>query len=156
MAKTGVAVHADVTPGISYLTALAAIQMLKEASCLDLTDDDFDFLTSKKLWLPGDRSRARRCVEATVYGALDFLGFPRFPAPAEFIAGAICYYVSPVNMQIACAVMDGCEFSENVINGIERTISASELFAHVLRIKAGYTGDLVSAGHLAVMSLRGK
>src|SRR5262245_64754050 len=26
-----------------------------------------------------DRSRARRCVEACVYGTLDFVGYPRFP-----------------------------------------------------------------------------
>src|SRR5690348_18200120 len=29
------------------------------------------------------RSRARRCVEACVYGTLDFVGYPRFPAPVE-------------------------------------------------------------------------
>src|SRR5439155_17593110 len=43
-------------------------------------------------------SRARRCVEACVYGTLDFVGYPRFPAPVEFIAAVIAYYVHPVNM----------------------------------------------------------
>src|SRR4051812_49597400 len=37
----------------------------------DLTEDDFDFLTSNKVWIATDRSRARRCVEACVYGTLD-------------------------------------------------------------------------------------
>src|SRR5207245_11738152 len=46
-----------------------------------------------------DRSRARRCVEACVYGTLDFVGYPRFPAPVEFIAAVIAYYVHPVNIQ---------------------------------------------------------
>src|SRR5438552_9837637 len=32
---------------------------------------DFDFLTSNKVWIATDRSRARRCVEACVYGTLD-------------------------------------------------------------------------------------
>src|SRR5690606_23406177 len=32
---------------------------------------------------------ARRCVEACVYGTLDFVGYPRFPAPVEFIAAVI-------------------------------------------------------------------
>src|SRR2546428_13441227 len=50
---------------------------------LDLTEDDFDFLTSNKVWIATDRSRARRCVEACVYGTLDFVGYPRFPAPVE-------------------------------------------------------------------------
>src|SRR5262249_51939232 len=30
-----------------------------------------DFLTSNKVWIATDRSRARRCVEACVYGTLD-------------------------------------------------------------------------------------
>src|SRR5205807_8856359 len=57
-------------------------------------EDDFDFLTSNKVWIATDRSRARRCVEACVYGTLDFVGYPRFPAPVEFIAAVIAYYRS--------------------------------------------------------------
>src|SRR5260370_4774262 len=74
---------------------------------LDLTEDDFDFLTSNKVWIATDRSRARRCVEACVYGTLDFVGYPRFPAPVEFIAAVIAYYVHPVNIQTACLIMEG-------------------------------------------------
>src|SRR5262245_65464701 len=54
---------------------------------------------SLKVWIATDRSRARRCVEACVYGTLDFVGYPRFPAPVEFIAAVIAYYVHPVNIQ---------------------------------------------------------
>src|SRR5690349_22366147 len=43
----------------------------------------------------------RSCVEACVYGTLDFVGYPRFPAPVEFIAAVIAYYVHPVNIQTA-------------------------------------------------------
>src|SRR5207244_11282627 len=75
-----------------------------------LTEDDFDFLTSNKVWIATDRSRARRCVEACVYGTLDFVGYPRFPAPVEFIAAVIAYYVHPVNIQTACLIMEGAEF----------------------------------------------
>src|SRR5207302_11184271 len=80
--------------------------------------DDFDFLTSNKVWIATDRSRARRCVEACVYGTLDFVGYPRFPAPVEFIAAVIAYYVHPVNIQTACLIMEGAEFTENIINGV--------------------------------------
>src|SRR5205807_10422126 len=80
-----------------------------------LTEDDFDFLTSNKVWIATDRSRARRCVEACVYGTLDFVGYPRFPAPVEFIAAVIAYYVHPVNIQTACLIMEGAEFTENII-----------------------------------------
>src|SRR5207302_456599 len=49
-----------------------------------------------------------------VYGTLDFVGYPRFPAPVEFIAAVIAYYVHPVNIQTACLIMEGAEFTENI------------------------------------------
>src|SRR5437667_5813423 len=92
------------------------------SAVLDLTEDDFDFLTSNKVWIATDRSRARRCVEACVYGTLDFVGYPRFPAPVEFIAAVIAYYVHPVNIQTACLIMEGAELTENMINGAETRV----------------------------------
>src|SRR5436853_2966780 len=71
---------------VRFQTALASIKLIQASAVLDLTKDDFDFLTSNKVWIATDRSRARRCVEACVYGTLDFVGYPRFPAPVEFIA----------------------------------------------------------------------
>src|SRR5207302_7483808 len=83
-------------------------------------------LFRSKVWIATDRSRARRCVEACVYGTLDFVGYPRFPAPVEFIAAVIAYYVHPVNIQTACLIMEGAEFTENIINGVERPVKAAE------------------------------
>src|SRR5207253_5318194 len=80
---------------VRFQTALASIKLIQASAVLDLTEDDFDFLTSNKVWIATDRSRARRCVEACVYGTLDFVGYPRFPAPVEFIAAVIAYYVHP-------------------------------------------------------------
>src|SRR5207245_6661358 len=71
---------------------------------------------------------------ACVYGTLDFVGYPRFPAPVEFIAAVIAYYVHPVNIQTACLIMEGAEFTENIINGVERPVKAAELFAFTLRV----------------------
>src|SRR3989440_406726 len=84
---------------VRFQTALASIKLIQASAVLDLTEDDFDFLTSNKVWIATDRSRARRCVEACVYGTLDFVGYPRFPAPVEFIAAVIAYYVHPVNIR---------------------------------------------------------
>src|SRR5207244_10035352 len=84
---------------------------------------------SNKVWIATDRSRARRCVEACVYGTLDFVGYPRFPAPVEFIAAVIAYYVHPVNIQTACLIMEGAEFTENIINGVERPVRSEERFS---------------------------
>src|SRR5262249_56520822 len=61
-------------------TTLFRSKLIQASAVLDLTEDDFDFLTSNKVWIATDRSRARRCVEACVYGTLDFVGYPRFPA----------------------------------------------------------------------------
>src|SRR5262249_15157584 len=69
----------------------------------------------------------------------DFVGYPRFPAPVEFIAAVIAYYVHPVNIQTACLIMEGAEFTENIINGVERPVKAAELFAFTLRVRAGNT-----------------
>src|SRR5690606_41569719 len=97
---------------------------------------------------------SRRCVEACVYGTLDFVGYPRFPAPVEFIAAVIAYYVHPVNIQTACLIMEGAEFTENIINGFERPVKASELFAFTLRVRAGNTDVLTDAEENVRQKLR--
>src|SRR5438552_5979137 len=53
---------------VRFQTALASIKLIQASAVLDLTEDDFDFLTSNKVWIATDRSRARRCVEACGYG----------------------------------------------------------------------------------------
>src|SRR5216683_3909425 len=52
---------------VRFQTALASIKLIQASAVLDLTEDDFDFLTSNKVWIATDRSLARRCVEACVY-----------------------------------------------------------------------------------------
>lgn len=135
----------------SYLTAVASLKLVNDSSVLDITEDDYAFLTTNRPWVSTERSRARRCVEATVYGALDLLGYPRFPAPAEFVAAAIAYYVHPVNIQTACLIMEGAEFSENIINGVEEPLKAQVIFAHVLRLRAGMK-DLIDAKEFRVLN----
>jgi len=139
---------------VRFQTALASIKLIQASAVLDLTEDDFDFLTSNKVWIATDRSRARRCVEACVYGTLDFVGYPRFSAPVEFIAAVIAYYVHPVNIQTACLIMEGAEFTENIINGVERPVKAAELFAFTLRVRAGNTDVLTDAEENVRQKLR--
>src|SRR5260363_402911 len=109
---------------VSFQTALASIKLIQASAVLDLTEDDFDFLTSIKVWIATDRSRARRCVEACVYGTLDFVGYPRFPASVEFI------------------------------DGVERPVKAAELFAFTLRVRAGNTDVLTDAEENVRQKLR--
>ena len=94
---------------VSFQTYLDFIKLILASAVLDLTDDDFDFLTLNNVWFSTVRSRAGRCVEACVYGSLDFVGYPRFPAPVDFFAAVIAYYVHPVNIQTACLIMEGAD-----------------------------------------------
>lgn len=121
----------------SYAAAVASLKLIADSSVLNITEDDYEFFVGNRLWIATERARARKCVESAVYGALDLLGFARFSAPVEFVAAAIAYYVHPVNIQTACLVMEGVELSENIINGVEAPLRASEIFAHVLRVRAG-------------------
>src|SRR5205823_1925482 len=111
---------------VRFQTALGSIKVIQASAVLDLSEDDFDFLTSNKVWIATDRSRARRCVEACVYGTLDFVGYPRLRAPVEFIAAVISYYVHPVNIQTACLTREGAEFTENICNGDERPVKSAQ------------------------------
>src|SRR5690242_10637830 len=127
---------------VRFQTALASIKLIQASAVLDLTDDDFDFLTSNKVWIATDRSRARRCVEACVYGMLDFVGYPRFPAPVGFIAHLIAPHLTPGSMQTAWLILEGAEFTENIINAVARPVQAAQLFAFTLRVRGGKTGVL--------------
>src|SRR5699024_6938065 len=104
---------------VRFQTALASINLIQASAVLALTEDDFDFLTSNKVWIATDRSRARRCVEACAYGTLDFVGYPRFPAPVEFLAAVLAYYVHPADIQTSCLIMAVAEFTETIINAAE-------------------------------------
>src|SRR5690606_41296900 len=100
---------------VRFQTALASIKLIQASAVLDLTEGDFDFLTSNKAWIATDRSRARRCVEACVYGTPDFGGYPRFPARVELIAAVIASYVHPVNIQTAWLGLAGADCTENML-----------------------------------------
>src|SRR5438876_1178696 len=105
---------------VRFQTALASIKLIQASAVLDLTEDDFDFLTSNKVWIATDRSRARRCVAACVYGTLDFVGYPRFPAPVEFIAAVIPSYVHPVTIPTACLLVAGPDLPATIRNRVAR------------------------------------
>src|SRR5690625_3538696 len=92
---------------VRFQTALASIKLIQASAVLDLTEDDFDFLTSNEGWIATVRSRARRCADACVYGTLDLVRSHRCPAPVEFSAAVIAYYVPPLNIQTACLIMEG-------------------------------------------------
>src|SRR6266478_9834231 len=84
-------------------------------------------------------------VGASGWGTVDFVGSPGFHATVEFIAAVIGYYVHSVCVQTACLIIEGAEFTENIINSVERPVKAAELFAFTLRVRAGITDVLTDA-----------
>src|SRR5437762_3455912 len=62
--------------------------------------------------------------------------------------------VHPVNIQTACLIMEGAEFTENIINVVERPVKAAELFAFTLRVRAGNTDVLTDAEENVRQKLR--
>src|SRR5438132_12734001 len=50
--------------------------------------------------------------------------------------------------------MEGAEFTENIINGVERPVKAAELFAFTLRVRAGNTDVLPDAEENVRQTLR--
>src|SRR5688500_19110152 len=91
---------------VLFQTVLASIKLVQASAVLDLAEDDFDFLTSNKVWIATDRSRARRWVEACVYGTLDFVGYPRFAAPVGFIVAVIAFYVHSVDLKTGLFILE--------------------------------------------------
>src|SRR5205807_65105 len=116
--------------------------------------DASEFLTSNKECIDTHNSRARRYGEACVYDTLYVVGYPRLPAPVQSISAVVAYYVHPVNIQTACLIMEGAEFTENIINGVERPVKAAELFAFTLRVRAGNTDVLTDAEENVRQKLR--
>src|SRR5207302_11049655 len=98
---------------VRFQTALASIKLIQASAVLDLTEDDFDFLTSNRAWIATDRSRARPCVEACGSGTRDVVRYPRFPAPGAFSAAVTAHYVAPVTIHRAGVFMEGAAFTEN-------------------------------------------
>src|SRR4051812_9469808 len=45
---------------VRFQTALASIKLIQASAVLDLTEDDFDFLTSNKVWIEMDAVGALR------------------------------------------------------------------------------------------------
>src|SRR5207249_7926586 len=114
---------------VRFQTALASIKLIQASAVLNLTEDDFAFLTSNIVWIATDRSRARRCVEACVYGTLDFVGYPRFPAPVEFI---VFFFSSRIRHTSSKR-----DWSSDVCSSDLRLHVVGEDVPHVLRVEVG-------------------
>src|SRR5687768_18469291 len=99
---------------VRFQTALASIKLIQTSAVLDLTEDDFDFLRSNKVWIATDRSGPRRSVGPCVKGTLAFEGSPRFPAPVGLFLAVMLYYVLPSTFQPPCLIMEGADLTKTI------------------------------------------
>lgn len=103
------------------------------------TKSEWDKLTGISLWSTADRSRMRAALDTALFVVPDLLGIPRVKLPAEYIASAICCFVSSSNWMIACHWYDHStpvnvlidEYAETETGTFDDNISASRLYALV-------------------------
>lgn len=132
---------------VRYMTALQAIKISGASGIVEIDEDDFAFLTRKTPWILTDQSRAKRCLEAIIYGAAQYIGLPPAQPCGEYIAGTIAAFVSPVNYWAACHFMENCNWSEDIIAGLDRPVSTKILHALVCRVNSGIADDDVERMH---------
>lgn len=101
---------------------------------LGINQDDFDKTTGEAVWMSADRPVATRTIQQLCYGVMDAQNVPRIDLPAEYLAGIIALYVSPVNRFAACGWSAGEMLSVDLAsrNEAPERFDASRLFALVL------------------------
>src|SRR5438477_214804 len=99
---------------VRFQTALASIKLIQASAVLDLTEDDFDFLTSNKVCFAFARLCARRGVESCFYCTLVFLGSPLFPALVVFFSAVFVYFFLPFSFQASCYIVEGARWEGGV------------------------------------------
>lgn len=123
-----------------YQSALACVDVIiaeqKRTSVLE--PSQYQYLTQDKLWMREDRALITQCIHAVVNATLEVALLPRFSLPAEFIAAAICLFVSPCNWRIACSMLEGSDWASRLADGDEEVerIRPDVLFAMVVCIYA--------------------
>src|SRR5437667_4732960 len=91
---------------VRFQTALASIKLIQASAVLDLIEDDFDFLTSNKVWIATDRSRARRCVEACVMVTLALVDSLPFPVLVRLFLAVIVNKFLPLTFKPAVSSLE--------------------------------------------------
>src|SRR5688572_5777885 len=72
---------------VRFQTALASIKLIQASAVLDLTEDDFDFLTSNKVWIATGRPRDPGSRGACDAGSARHLDHCPYRARGGYAAG---------------------------------------------------------------------
>lgn len=108
---------------LNYVVAKRAMTMIAQQGSvgfldlIGLSQEDFKKVSGKVPWLPSDRNRVEAILRTLISGVLDASGMKRFRIPAELVAASIAVYVSPVNIPLACAFLEGAKTANDMSRG---------------------------------------
>jgi hypothetical protein len=77
--------------------------IIDAASAMNVTEQNLKLISRNTLWQNNEKHVVMRTLQSLMSGTLDHLGLTGFPISAEYIAAALCVWVHPCNLQIACA-----------------------------------------------------
>lgn len=122
---------------VSYHVVRSAMKLIGQGtgsadfSSFGLSDEDYGILSGKRQWMAGDRTIVSRVMDVLLWGTMDAIQIPRFRISGEYKAAAICVFVQPLNVMIACEWCSQSEVNASLING-EKTLEADPVAPHEL------------------------
>lgn len=128
----------------NLIHAQGAVAILKSdghlqnyVATLNINPDDFALIVGDAIWLPAERQRAQKALDALIFGAGDMVGMSRETFTAEWIATMIVTLVKPFNWYYAVSFMANTARASSVItanelgnpNDIDATVNSRHLLA---------------------------
>ena len=114
-------------------------------AALGVTEEDYRLTTGDAIWLIQDHRRAKKTLDALIYGCMEISGVPKFEVPAEFVAAVCATFVKPPNLVVVCRVMEQSFSEAEVIArdgyGTER-LRPEHLLALILELKSSSNDDV--------------
>lgn len=98
---------------MNYFVVSGALKVLKARAdggmpmALGFREEEYIALTGDEPWIATERARMRGLLQALIQETTSSVGLPPMMISAEYAATVIAIYVSPVNIQVACAWMEG-------------------------------------------------
>jgi len=129
---------------IQYTVARGAMQILANAgqagflALVGISKDDYDMLSGKAPWPGTARNRVMQTLKSLLFLTTDSLGLNRFRLPAEWVAGGIAMFCSPVNIHSACHLMANTPSASDLASGRQQIdeCTPEQIFATCVQLIA--------------------
>lgn len=125
---------------LNYVIAKRAMSLIAQQASMGMLDNiglseqDWKKVNADVPWIGSDRNRVTVSLNTLLSGVLDAAGVPRFALPAEYIAAGIAMYVSPINIQLACAYVERPRSIQSLAGNQNEfdTCTAAQLYALIV------------------------